>query len=690
MLNEQGKNTVNVANITIELPNIPSDIKLIAGWNLPKEEQMWRRTELPEIFKKLPKTSPHLYLKDEHWDFIDQEFERRENGYWFFNNGVPTYITGTHYFYINWWKIDIGYPRYRDVDRDYFYFWMMCENDTNSYGMMEATRRRQGKSFRGGCLLYEFVSRMKNAQGGIQSKTNVDAVKLFSKSVVSPWRSLPFFFKPVFDNTSNPKKELRFFAPARKGSKINSEIEEDELQSTIDCQPSGEMQYDGQKLHRYMGDEIGKPSDANVETRWEVVKKCLQVDGEIIGKALLTSTVEELSPGAGNEPFENLWKDSNYFDRGPNGQTVSGLYRYFQPAYMGYKLDKYGNSLIEESKQDQLNTFESLRKNPKKLASEKRKMPWTEDDMFRIDSSKCHFDSLALQTQLDRLNAMSTKPYVCGNFEWINNVKNTKVEFVACMHDAFDDDGDCPVCRWRVSYLPDESMRNNVIVSGFGGFSFYQPKNQVYFSAGCDPYQNKIVLDESKASNAALYVRAKYNPFVDTDDKPLYDHKTAAPCVEYIYRPADIYAFYDDVIKTCWFYGCEIFPETNKIGLKYWLQENGYQDFLVIKPEGITKENDALRLKQDGGANSTQPMISHYTDLIEYDVIQNVHKYPFPRLIKNLLRFDNSQTQKYDPSVAWGYTLVGCEKRVKPKDVSDDTRFIQLYDEFGNPIDDVD
>ena len=47
-------------------------------------------------------------------DYIEEEFVRRENGYWFTNNGVPTYITGSHYMYLQWSKIDVGLPEFRE------------------------------------------------------------------------------------------------------------------------------------------------------------------------------------------------------------------------------------------------------------------------------------------------------------------------------------------------------------------------------------------------------------------------------------------------------------------------------------------------------------------------------------------------------------------------------------------------
>ena len=55
-------------------------------------------------------------------DYIDEEFRRRKDGLWFYNNGVPTYITGSHYMFLQWSKIDVGYPDYRDANRTFFIF----------------------------------------------------------------------------------------------------------------------------------------------------------------------------------------------------------------------------------------------------------------------------------------------------------------------------------------------------------------------------------------------------------------------------------------------------------------------------------------------------------------------------------------------------------------------------------------
>jgi hypothetical protein len=73
------------------------------------------------------------------------------------------------------------------------------------------------------------------------------------------------------------------------------------LNSFINYQSSEKYAYDGWKIHRYLGDEVGKTEIVNVYERHQVVKYCLRVGKNWIGKALYTTTVELLE--SGNEAF---------------------------------------------------------------------------------------------------------------------------------------------------------------------------------------------------------------------------------------------------------------------------------------------------------------------------------------------------------------------------------------------------
>ena len=109
-----------IYGITYKTPEVPK--------KLPKGNKFYK-IEIPDSFNELEfddDGSP--VYSDEQVDFIQNEFNKILNGYWFSNNDIPTYINGLHYFYLNYWTLEDGNtPDYRDVDRRYFYYQEYCE-----------------------------------------------------------------------------------------------------------------------------------------------------------------------------------------------------------------------------------------------------------------------------------------------------------------------------------------------------------------------------------------------------------------------------------------------------------------------------------------------------------------------------------------------------------------------------------
>jgi hypothetical protein len=176
-------------------------------------------------------------------------------------------------------------------------------------GMIEVTKRRQGKTMRAGAFLFELTSRSKNKNAGIQSKTFDDAKdNVFAKGVIMPFKYLPDFFIPIYDTEKGmtPKGELRFFKTNKRGANDDIFTEKVELESMITFKSSDKFAYDGMKLHRYLADEAGKTKNVDVYERHQVVQFCLQQEETIIGKALYTTTVEEMEDGG--ESFKALWQ----------------------------------------------------------------------------------------------------------------------------------------------------------------------------------------------------------------------------------------------------------------------------------------------------------------------------------------------------------------------------------------------
>ena len=290
--NSSGKNVV-IAELDIQLPKQPPKNKILFN-DLPKAEQRWQRTPLPEDLKKVTSmeewmTMPESFRKL-HTNYIAQEYERRRSGVWFYNNGVPTYITGNHYFFLQWSKIDIGYPDYLEFQRELYIHLEACSVDPRCLGQIYVKCRRSGYTNMSASILVNEGTQVKEKLLGLMSKTGADAQEnIFMKKVVPIYKSLPFFFKPIQDGTTNPRMELAFREPSKRITKKNKTSKSGEaLNTVINWKSTTNNAYDGEKLHILYLDEAGKwekPTD--IRESWRIHRTCLLVGRKIVGKALV-------------------------------------------------------------------------------------------------------------------------------------------------------------------------------------------------------------------------------------------------------------------------------------------------------------------------------------------------------------------------------------------------------------------
>ncbi|MEJ7827161.1 MAG: hypothetical protein WKF91_03170, partial [Segetibacter sp.] len=542
--------------------------RAIISMSSKKSEQYWQREPLPDWYKRREgaeeskKQIDPEYFDPEMEKYRSQEWDRRLNGVWVMMNGKAVYLTGLYYMYLQWWHIDIGYPKFRIPDLEYYYFLQYCIEDPECMGMAEITKRRFGKTFRCGLFLYEYPSRMEEAYSGLQSKTGADAKKVFSKAIIKPFKKLPRFFRPEYDMSGGitPKSELRFQTTNVKGKKAEATLDVEELGSLIDFQSAEVVAYDGQKLHRYVADECGKVKDIDVYDRHDVARYCILDDeGKIIGKMLYTTTVEEME--AGGAAFFKLWKDSDQANKGENERTPSGLYRFFMPAHRTRNFDAYGYPDEEKTLDAILADRKSIEHNPRALSARKRKEPLTEAEAFRIDGSKCMFNSELLNNRIDFLN--SNEVTERGNFQWEGGVKDSKVVWVKSKNG-----------RWEIPRGFSMENPNNVIKRG----NNFLPGNKLKFVSGVDPYDHDVTQDDSRASKAASFVLKKYNPLAISDP-----FNKAFVC-KYSFRQKMASMMYDDILMQCVFFGCPLLYESNKPGIKKHFNVRGYGFFLIHLP----------------------------------------------------------------------------------------------------------
>jgi len=622
-----------------------------------KEEQYWERIPMPiwygEIMKKWD--SYEKNKKDDDTDFYDekleeykrQEWDRRLNGFWFYNNGVPTYITGSHYFYLQWWQIDIGYPKFRHPDLEYFYFLQYCIEDPNCMGMLEITKRRFGKTFRGGLFVTEYTTRTKMTNGTIQSKTGADAKKVFSKAVVNPFRRLPRFFRPEYDMSLgvNPKSEMRFEKTNVRGKKANDNVNKDELGSTIVHYSAEPLAQDGQKVHRAFQDEWAKTYECDIYDRHEVLRYCVVDDeGNIIGKILYSSTVEQLDSEKDGvqEAAIKLWNDSDQLKKRDNGRTSSGLYRFFMTADRAKNFDIFGYPNIEKTVKEILADRETVKHNQKSWAARVRKEARTIDEAFYAGNDKCEFNA---ENIIRHIKDCESDPAYWRKMRLVQKKWNEKSIYKGQQDiektsvSPMDDENG----GWKILEFPNKEN----LIESFGDGSF-APLNKTMYQIGVDTTQDREAID---GSNPAIIVFKK-SCIVNIDGQQIESGMYPVAVWDNPTR-MDIH-FDDEVLKACIWYGCTAAYEVDRRNdfLRFF-RGKGCADFLEWTPKIMM--NPVKNKAPEPGQRSGDPfqISKWYVDgdsLVEYN--GHVHRIRYVPLLNQLLKYNHNDRTKSDLVVA--------------------------------------
>ena len=665
-----------VSSIKIGLPKAP--VKFINDKE-KKENQAWEVTLIPKILKRIQtifqwhEAPPHF--KSEWVDYIESEFDKREQGHWFKNNGVPTYITGTHYMYLQWTKIDVGNPDFREANRVFYLFWEACKADKRSFGMCYLKIRRSGFSFMSSSEGVNQATITRDARIGILSKTGADAKKMFTDKVVPISNNYPFFFKPIQDGMDKPKTELAYRVPASKITKKNMYdigIEElDGLDTTIDWKNTSDNSYDGEKLQYLLHDESGKwERPENILNNWRVTKTCLRLGSKVIGKCMMGSTSNALDKGGEN--FKKLFEDSDGGKRNQNGQTKSGLYNLFIPMewnFEGY-IDKYGMPVLhtpdkpiigidgEDITTGAINYWEnevsSLSNDPDALNEFYRQFPRTESHAFRDESKQSLFNLTKIYQQIDYNDSLMLGQHITrGSFSWQNGVKDTKVIF------SPNKSG-----RFLVSWTPGVSLQNRVNVRN--GIKY--PANEHLGTFGCDSYDISGVV-VGKGSNGALHGLTKFN----MDDAP-----SNTFFLEYIARPQTAEIFFEEVLMACVFYGMPILCENNKPRLLYHFKNRGYRGFSMNRPDKRFNKLSKTERELGGIPNTSEDVKQSHAAAIEsyiekyigldfeghYRDPETIGNMPFQKTLIDWAKFDISNRTKFDAAISSGLAIMANQKHL--------------------------
>jgi len=652
-----------IQNLYIGLPEVPKDV-------VKFKNNKWNRETLPVAFKKIKTIFDWeeypVDFKEKWYDYIDKEFTRREQGFWFYNKSVATYLTGTHYMYLQWSKIDVGKPDFREANRLFFIFWEACKADIRCYGMCYLKNRRSGFSFMASGEVVNLATINSDSRYGILSKSGADAKTMFTDKVVPISVNYPFFFKPIQDGMDRPKTELAYRVPASKFTRrklIANETAADleGLDTTIDWKNTGDNAYDGEKLKLLVHDESGKwERPNNILNNWRVTKTTLRLGSRIIGKCMMGSTSNALDKGGDN--FKKLYYDSDVTERNANGQTRSGLYSLFIPMewnYEGY-IDSYGVPVFDTPKKPVedphgvkikqgvieywQNEVDGLKQDQDALNEFYRQFPRTEEHAFRDEAKSSLFNLTKIYEQIDYNGDVGkTKLVTRGDFYWENGIKDTRVLFAPKNNGKF-----------YLSWVPDVSQQNKIIIKR--GIKY--PANEHMGAFGCDSYDISGTVD-GRGSNGSLHGLTKFS----MENAPANHF-----FLEYIARPQTAEMFFEDVLMACIFYGMPILAENNKPRLLYNFKRRGYRGFAMNRPDklklSITEReiggipNSSEDIKQAHAA-AIESYIEDFVGLKQNGTYGDIY---FQRTLNDWSKFNINNRTKHDASISSGLAIMACNK----------------------------
>ena len=429
---------------------------------------------------------------------------------------------------------------------------------------------------------------------------------------------------------------MRFQKTNVRGKKAEESIDKDELGSVIDFQSADAVAYDGQKLHRYVADECGKTTEVNVYDRHEVVRYCLLDDeGQIIGKALYTTTVEKLTTEKDGvqDAFKLLWEESNQDKRQDNGTTSSGLYRFFMSAKRTRNFDDFGFPDEDKTLDMILADRETVKNNPRALSARVRKEPLTIDEAFSTDSDKCIFNVMNIGA---RESYLKDNPVLKRHILFYRDIDQ-----IVRWRNITDKEEDF---HWVITQFPKQGEENKHVYD----IKTRKPSRTSDGAIAIDGYSNSQ--GGKYGSKASAWIGRRYD---------LLNPETTGKAIGHLYgRPQIKETLHEQVLLAAEFYGYQAWYEHNSDDYLSYFRDRGRVGYLGSYPMSTIDPAKRETADRHKGFPTTPFSLTKQTDVGIMYFESHIDSIDFENLLEDAKKFDPNNRTDFDITVSFLMLIV--------------------------------
>lgn len=645
------------------------------------------------IRRSSKKSEDQVYFRDltyEQWDWeisqsewlpeqlewYEEEIERLHTGSWVMINGIPTYLNKYAHFFHQWWVLLSGLrPDYKETSLEYFRFFELCEKDRFCFGDLGIKGRRVGLSSMSSSIKVLIGLLENNTLSGIVSKTGTDAYEMYlmAKNGIE---NLPRFITPEIASVT--ESEIHIAKQTPRISKNNKFLSADKGKNNrINWLDTSETAYDGRAMRHVTIDEAGKWKKFNVKTCLGKISDTLITGATMVGKVSVFSTVDK--GDAGGDNFREIWDGSDHIDgkKDVYGRTKTKLKRFFIPAYRGYLgyVGKYGESIVENPTPEQVEflkthkyynyvsnewetcpdptigakqwlqvTRDMLAGDLEALAEEMRKNPFEWREVFKGANNLCHFNLEELNNQIERIETL---------IEGTNKKENGRRMTFKMAPNGEKYPVDDSAGMWYIITLIEDNNKS------VGKGLIKCPDNVAWGASGLDTYANaRATVD--KGSDACLMICSRFNV--------LDPENSGKPEAMFLGRPETKGEFHTQISYGLEYYGIKMLAERSPTDWEdFFIEKMLASPLDSIKRNGYlitTKRADDSEVYGIPSQQNKNAIEQHLTVMVEY-ALNNMHKIPFLRLLRDMLKFNLSDRTDYDACMAFGYALIALQSTVK-------------------------